>query len=163
MEQDAAILDTLVRVLELEGFVVERGASLQEGREVVQREVVDVIVVGEEFPDGNGLEFVATMRGLGFTAPILLMRTVGPGGFSLKAAEAGATAVLSKPFTLDELRLEIYRAIDATTAEFLAPAPAWGQLAKGRGDSPRSLAWMVLLCSLLMGLALVATFWAMGM
>lgn len=64
---------------------------------------VDVVVTDRGLPDMDGVEAVARMRELGFSGAVLV--TSGQVGEQHEAAcrEAGADAVLSKPFRLVEL------------------------------------------------------------
>ena len=162
LEQDAAILDSLMRILELDGFSVSKASSLQQGKEIAQSQVLDGMLVGEDFHDGDGIAFTQTVRGLGFSAPILLLRTVGGSSFSQKAAEAGATSVLTKPFTLEDLRTALSRALEASAGEIFSVGPSWGKPTRQGKDSSRSILWMGILASLLIGFALLITIWAFG-
>jgi DNA-binding response OmpR family regulator len=102
IEDDAAIRAMLDRGLRLAGHVPTMAADLAAGREL-WGDAFDLVLLDVMLPDGNGLELLAARRAAGDTTPTVLLTAREETQLRERAAEAGATAFLSKPFAYEEL------------------------------------------------------------
>jgi DNA-binding response OmpR family regulator len=110
VEDDTDLRQTIQWTLEDEGFVVETAGD---GREALERATLRkpslvVLDMGLPILDGNGV--AAGLRATyGETVTILTM--TADGHAADKAARIGAVGYLSKPFDLDDLINEVWKAL----------------------------------------------------
>jgi two-component system, OmpR family, response regulator len=98
---DDASIRLLCRInLELEGWTVREAASVAEARAEIADGKVDVVLLDVHVGSDNGVEFAEELR-RDFPHIAVAMLTGSIGTPTLD--EAFAEAVISKPFTLDEL------------------------------------------------------------
>jgi CheY-like chemotaxis protein len=103
VDDDPGILDVLEQALDAEGYRVEVASNGQEALERVAGWRPNIMLVDLMMPVMDGRQFVEAFRSrFGFAGtPVIILsaaRNVGE-----IAAELGVTAVVSKPFDLDEL------------------------------------------------------------
>jgi len=100
VDDDAAIR-FLCRVnLELDGWAVHEAASLEQARQTLAANPIDVVVLDVHVGADSGLDFIAEVRELNPGVPVVLL-TGSVGSPDLEGAVVDA--VISKPFTLDQL------------------------------------------------------------
>ena len=114
-EDDTELRSLLASMLRRDGFDVtdapdgtavrELARAIFEGR----AKSLDLVVMDVRMPGASGIELLGELRRAGFSAPIVLMTAFGDAKLHADANEAGASAVLDKPFDLDELRREVRR------------------------------------------------------
>ena len=100
VDDDAAIR-FLCRVnLELDGWAVDEAATLDQARETLAAGAIDIVVLDVHVGVESGLDFIAEIRERNPSVPVVLLTgSVGSPGLE----EVDADAVISKPFTLDQL------------------------------------------------------------
>jgi len=100
VDDDAAIR-FLCRVnLELDGWAVDEAATLDQARETLAAAAIDIVVLDVHVGVKSGLDFIAEIRERNPGVPVVLLTgSVGSPGLE----EVDADAVISKPFTLDQL------------------------------------------------------------
>jgi DNA-binding NtrC family response regulator len=100
VDDDSAIR-FLCRVnLELDGWSVVEAATIPAAREAIDDGDVGIVLLYVHVGSGNGVEFLGELRDSHPGLPVVLL-TGSAGSPSLEGAEADA--VISKPFTLDQL------------------------------------------------------------
>jgi DNA-binding response OmpR family regulator len=100
VDDDAAIR-FLCRVnLELDGWTVHEANAIEQARETLGSAPIDLVLLDVHVGVESGLEFIAEIRERTPGVPIVLL-TGSVGSPGLEAVDADA--VISKPFTLDEL------------------------------------------------------------
>ena len=100
VDDDSAIR-FLCRVnLELDGWSVVEAATIRQAREAIDDGDVGIVLLDVHVGSGNGVEFLAELRDSHPCLPVVLL-TGSVGSPSLEGADADA--VISKPFTLDQL------------------------------------------------------------
>jgi two-component system nitrogen regulation response regulator GlnG len=100
VDDDSAIR-FLCRVnLELDGWSVVEAASIPQAREAIDGGEVEIVLLDVHVGSGNGVEFLGELRDSHPGLPVVLL-TGSVGSPSLEGADADA--VISKPFTLDQL------------------------------------------------------------
>ncbi|MDE3226220.1 MAG: response regulator [Nitrospirota bacterium] len=111
--------DTAMRSLICDEFwdlglrIVEAG----DGDEALQRiteQTPDLIVTDLRMPAG-GLDYVARLRTVAPTCPIILMTAFGDPKVRAEALQAGVTAYFSKPVRMSELKAAVIDALDHKT------------------------------------------------
>lgn len=114
VDDDAAIR-FLCRVnLELDGWAVREAAAIQQARETMAATPVDIVLLDVHVGVDSGLDFIAEMRERNPGVPVVLLTgSVG----SPKLDGVDADAVISKPFTLDQLTGTLGRLVPQATPE----------------------------------------------
>jgi CheY-like chemotaxis protein len=117
-EDDPAMRALIASMLEQEGYEVVEACD---GHEVLSRlEAVRtqpplstppaLIVSDIRMPAYSGLDLLAILRCAACPVPVILITAFGDEETHAEARELGATAVLDKPFDLDDLRALVVRA-----------------------------------------------------
>ena len=100
VDDDSAIR-FLCRVnLELDGWSVVEAATIPQAREAIDDGDVRIVLLDVHVGSGNGVEFLGELRNSHPGLPVVLL-TGSVGSPTLE--DADADAVISKPFTLDQL------------------------------------------------------------
>lgn len=97
IDDDASIRMLCRLNLELDGWHVLEAGSLPQARERLAAEQVDVVVLDVHVGSGNGIEFMAELRGEHAGVKVALLTG------SDRVADAGSDAVILKPFTIHQL------------------------------------------------------------
>lgn len=118
IDDDAAMLDSLIFLLESAGFAARAYASATLFLADQSHGLGGCIVTDVRMPGLNGMELTRHLRGLGIQAPIVMITGHGDVPLAVEAMKAGVTDFLEKPFE-DEALL---RAIRAALAEPSAEA-----------------------------------------
>jgi DNA-binding NarL/FixJ family response regulator len=114
--------------------VVAHAGTLAEGISLLRRERPDVVVVDVSLPDGNGIELVRAARELSPAIGIVVLTMHGDDDTLLRALEAGASALVLKSATLDNVVDAVRR---AATAPEVFSAAGLGAAMRRRNDTDR--------------------------
>jgi DNA-binding NarL/FixJ family response regulator len=115
--------------------VVGEASSVAEGAEMVQTMQPDVMVVDVSMPDGNGLSLVRSARNRSARLGIVVLTMHNDDETLLEALDAGASALVLKSASADDVIAAVRRAAiapDAFTATGLAAA-----MRRRQTDKPR--------------------------
>src|ERR1700712_3118008 len=106
IDDDDLVLSFVTRALEIAGYVVSVAANGYEAMVLFRQFKPDGVITDLLMPERDGIETIMEIRRLAPTIPIVAIS----GGFNsmasiyLKTAEQlGADAVLSKPFSIEQL------------------------------------------------------------
>jgi DNA-binding response OmpR family regulator len=97
VDDDASIRMLCRLNLELEGWHVLEAGSLQQAREGLAAEQVEVVVLDVHIGSGNGIEFMGELRREHVGVKIALLTG------SDRVDDVGSDAVIPKPFTIQQL------------------------------------------------------------
>jgi DNA-binding response OmpR family regulator len=115
---DSDSIRLLCRVnLELESHTVLDAASLEGARRALAQEPVDVILLDVHVGPADGRDFLREVRE---SHPDVRVAMLTGSADSETVRAAGADAVLSKPFELDELRATVHALAEARRAAELS-------------------------------------------
>ncbi|HXI69625.1 MAG TPA: sigma-54 dependent transcriptional regulator [Verrucomicrobiae bacterium] len=114
VEDDAAIVTTLRRVLTDEGYEVAVEQAGDIGLARAKAEEFDVIITDLKLPGLNGLELVRELHATRPRLPILMMTAHGTTETAIEATQAGAYDYLLKPFEIPELLKLVEQAVTAS-------------------------------------------------
>lgn len=95
-----------VRYFIKEGYTVSEAASLSEAGETLLKQNFDAIVLDINLPDGNGIEFIDTIRAQDPIIPIIVITGAGDIQLAVKAMQKGADNFLTKP--IDNAALAVF-------------------------------------------------------
>lgn len=127
-EDEPEMADLLEAALRDEGLVVDRVASVEEGRAALSLARYRLIVLDRRLQDGDGLQL---LRDLGPSArpSVLVLSALDDAGERVVGLNAGADDYLGKPFDSDELRARIRAALRRGGPVGHAPPIRCGRLA----------------------------------
>ncbi|RFZ77476.1 DNA-binding response regulator [Lacrimispora amygdalina] len=100
VEDDAVILKTNRKALEIEGYRVLEAADLTAGRVQMEREIPDLIVLDILLPDGNGLRYCEELRSKS-GVPILFLSALNTKADLITGLQAGGDDYIPKPYDMD--------------------------------------------------------------
>jgi DNA-binding response OmpR family regulator len=110
-EDDADMRELLASVLRKDGYDVIEARDgwqllqyLATHTPAVDDSPVDLVISDIRMPGKNGLDVLAGLRFADSSTPVILITGFGDLQTHLEARRLGATAVLDKPFDLDQLR-----------------------------------------------------------
>lgn len=127
IEDDPALGTGLRAGLVTEGFAVDVVDSLFDAGAARSCNQYDLIVLDLGMPDGDGSEFLAQLRRMGHTVPVLILTARGSLLDRVENLNAGADDFLAKPFAFAELVARI-RALLRRPASALAPVLRVGNI-----------------------------------
>jgi response regulator RpfG family c-di-GMP phosphodiesterase len=130
VDDDAALRALLRTTFELVDIEVEEASSASAGLEVIRSRRPDAIVLDIRMPGMSGLDLCRRLKGDPNTASIAVVLLTGSeGGAQAGVEEAGADALMRKPFSPLELLAVVERLAGA-----LHPIPFRASKAKGEGE-----------------------------
>ena len=107
VDDDADIRDLIVGQLRQENYRLLAAASLSELRQTLRDDVVDLIVLDLNLPDGDGLMLCRELRAEGSDVQIIMVTARGSAIDRVLGLELGADDYLTKPFEPRELLVRI--------------------------------------------------------
>ncbi|MFN0168732.1 MAG: sigma-54-dependent transcriptional regulator [Bryobacteraceae bacterium] len=110
VEDDAAVRDTIVTCLEMEGYAVDAVASTGEAMECLGRLSYPIVISDIYIDDRTGLDVLDAARRRDPGCSVILMTARGTMETVMAATRGGAFDYLAKPFDLDRMLDAIKRA-----------------------------------------------------
>jgi DNA-binding response OmpR family regulator len=108
VEDEAKLLNILVRCLKGEGFVVDGVGSAEAAFEYVKSFHYDLIVLDLLLPDSPGTALLRRIRGERHAMPVLILTARSDIDSKAEGFSAGADDYLTKPFSLAELSMRAH-------------------------------------------------------
>ncbi len=113
VDDDPATLDLLREILSEEGCKVVTSASGEEALKVGERESFDLIISDMNLgPELNGLDVLRAYKSVQPQSEVILITAFGSLESAIEAVKAGAFDYISKPFKIDEVVLQVKRALE---------------------------------------------------
>jgi two-component system, NtrC family, response regulator AtoC len=109
VDDDRAFSSLAQAALTREGWPVRLARSLHEARRALEVEAPDVVVLDRRLPDGDGLDFLSTLRSQVPDVPVLMVTAHGDIQSAVDAIRAGAADYMAKPVELPDLVLRVRR------------------------------------------------------
>ena len=106
VEDDDALGRGICLALEGGGLRVTVCRTLAEGRRTLEDGAFDLLILDVNLPDGNGLDFLRTLR-RDHAAPVILLTANDPETDIVAGLELGADDYITKPFSLAVLRARV--------------------------------------------------------
>jgi len=145
VDDDAETLDLLREILGDEGYRVVTSASGEEALEIGKRELFDVIISDMRLGANlDGLDVLRTYKAIQPESEVILITAFGTMETAIEAVKAGAFDYISKPFKIDEVLLQVERALDnrqlvRENRSLKRQLGSQGQLSSLVGRSPKML------------------------
>ena len=113
VDDDPVTRDLLQEVLQEEGHKVVTSGSGEEALQIGKQELFDVIISDMKLgPDLSGLDVLRAYKSLQPESEVILITAFGSMETAIEAVKAGAFDYLSKPFKIDEVLLQVDRALN---------------------------------------------------
>ncbi|HBS58852.1 MAG TPA: DNA-binding response regulator [Firmicutes bacterium] len=103
VEDDSALREALVSVLQDEGYAVDETAAGDEGLYLAEQAIHDLLILDIMLPGMSGLQILKELRAQSFETPILLLTAKDSIADRVTGLETGADDYLVKPFAIPEL------------------------------------------------------------
>lgn len=115
VEDEPDLVHVMGLVLTRAGFEVRQEGAGQAARTLVREGGFDAVVMDRGLPDMDGLDAVRLLRSDGYLGPILVVSGFAGDEHVAASLDAGADAVLAKPFSLADLVDRVRLALDTVT------------------------------------------------
>ena len=103
VEDDAELAREVAMGLRGAGARVDHAGTAREGRRIVEREALDVLILDVMLPGESGFALCKSLREAGVQTPILMLTARDAVDDRVTGLDAGADDYLTKPFALQEL------------------------------------------------------------
>ncbi len=114
VDDDRETQDLLREVLTDEGFEVTTSGSGEEALKIGEQESFDVIISDMKLGPGlDGLDVLRAYKAVQPESEVILITAFGSMETAIEAVKAGAFDYLSKPFKIDEVVLQVRRALES--------------------------------------------------
>ncbi len=112
IDDEEDLCELLTLRLEHHGFRTSSEQTGRAGLEVLEREVVDVIIVDLRLENENGLDLLTTVRQRSLELPVIVLTAHGTIETAVEAMKRGAYGFLTKPFDDHELLQKLEHAVE---------------------------------------------------
>ncbi|WP_297055731.1 sigma-54 dependent transcriptional regulator [Thermosulfurimonas sp.] len=112
IDDDPGIRDAGFQVLSREGYEVELAGTAEEARRLISDYEFDVIVLDLKLPGAEGLELLREIKEEDPQAQVVVITAYGTVQVAVSAMKLGAADFLQKPFSPQELRLAVAKALE---------------------------------------------------
>ena len=103
IEDDDLVADALARGLGAAGFGVDRAGTVAAARVALESGTFDLILLDLGLPDGDGLQFLPSLRRAGHATPVFVLTARDALADRVEALDQGADDYLVKPFAIPEV------------------------------------------------------------
>jgi signal transduction histidine kinase len=112
IDDELGIREGCRRILEPRGYSVRLAQTLKEGRQKIQEENFDVILLDIMMPDGRGVDLIAPIREKDPETIAVVITGYATVELAVNAMKQGAYNFISKPFSADQLILTIQQGLE---------------------------------------------------
>jgi two-component system response regulator ResD len=117
VDDDADTCMLITDVLEEDGYEVRTCSSAEEALGIFRQEKFDLILSDIRMPEVTGLDLLRRIRRGGSHTKVILMTAYASVQTAVQAIRGEAFDYLVKPFSLNELRLQVRQALEARASE----------------------------------------------
>ncbi len=112
VDDDKLMSGALSSAIQSMGYEAQVAGTLKKGLEMAARGDFNVVILDVRLPDGNGLEALARFKECLSSPEVIILTGAGdPDGAEL-AIRSGAWSYITKPPTLNKIRLPVQRAVE---------------------------------------------------
>jgi signal transduction histidine kinase len=112
VDDEETVRVLLNRALEAEDRVITLAGSVSEALGHMNTTQFDLLLVDKNLPDGTGLDVIAKARNLGQKPEAIVITGYSDMDSAIKAVSMGVFRYVPKPFSLDNLKIDVHRAIE---------------------------------------------------
>ncbi|MDQ1350361.1 MAG: two-component system, NtrC family, response regulator PilR [Acidobacteriota bacterium] len=117
IDDDPSIRNMLAIVLKKSGFDVTCTESGKTALEKLKKESFDLVISDIKMPDISGIDLLKKIKVISPEIPVIMITAFASANDAVEAMKLGAEDYVTKPFSLDELKIIIDRAIYKTNIE----------------------------------------------
>ena len=108
VDDDAALRSSLREQLDLLGhYEITEAGTLAEAAQALTDEIVDLMILDVNLPDGDGREGCQRMRSQGYKGPVIMLTARDSDHDAVHGLESGANDYVTKPFRFNVLLARI--------------------------------------------------------
>jgi DNA-binding NtrC family response regulator len=112
IDDDKVMRDACYQILSRQGYRVEMASSARQGLALLEKSSFDAVLLDLVMPDVDGLETLKRIRAIDPESEVIIITGYGTIQSAVESIKAGAFHFLSKPFTPDDLRHLVGRALE---------------------------------------------------
>lgn len=112
IDDEEQLRKLLSRIISLEGFTVEEAGTLKTGMELLRLKAIDVVLCDVRLPDGNGVEFVKTIKSKYPLVEVISLTAYGNIPDGVQAIKNGGFDYITKGNDNDRIIPLLYQAYD---------------------------------------------------
>jgi DNA-binding NtrC family response regulator len=112
IDDDKVMRDACQQILTRQGYRVEMAGNARQGLTLLEKVSFDAILLDLVMPDLDGLETLKKIRAIDPESEVIIITGYGTIQSAVESIKAGAFHFLSKPFTPDDLRHLVGRALE---------------------------------------------------
>jgi DNA-binding NtrC family response regulator len=112
VEDNEDLCQTLADILRKEGNKVRTALTGEHALGVIQKDIVDLVLLDIKLPDLNGIRILQTVKEADPDILVIMITAITDAKPAIDAMKMGAYDYLMKPFELDELKLVVAKALE---------------------------------------------------
>lgn len=112
VDDEASVLYTLEAILKPEGYQIVRASSAEEAYQLFQLESFDLVITDLTMPGESGMTLLEKLIAVRPDILVIMITAYGSEAVAVEAMKRGAYDYMPKPFSNDELRLTVRRALE---------------------------------------------------
>ncbi len=117
VDDEAEVRESLVTLLEVEGFEAEAAGSAEAGLDRIENRIFDLVLLDVALPDRPGLEVLEQIQARDPNLPVVMITAYASVENAVAAMRAGARDYLTKPWDNEKLVAEIRNTVSARRLE----------------------------------------------
>lgn len=114
VDDSKPILTMMKSLLEEEGYKVSLALSAQEAFLIMEKQILDLIIMDIRMPQMDGLDALLEIKKRDPKLSVIMMTAYGTTQTAIEAMKRGAYDYVTKPFKTDELKVLIRKATEAS-------------------------------------------------
>ncbi len=118
IDDDEAIQDSCSQILQKEGYQTNVAGSGEEGLRRFKKELFHVVLLDLKMPGMDGMQVLAQIKEESPETPVIIVTGYASVGSAVEAMKQGAFEYLTKPFTPEELRINVNKALKSRKVFF---------------------------------------------
>lgn len=112
VEDTIDLCQALADVMRKQGHKAKTAFSGSDAFEIMQREVIDLVLLDINLPDANGIDLLSRFKEYDPEILVIMITALTDAQPAIEAMKKGAYDYLLKPFELDELKLIVAKALE---------------------------------------------------
>lgn len=117
VDDETSMTEMLSLFFREQGYEVRTASSVEQARSELSSTSFDLVLCDILMPDGNGLELLKSIKRTTPSTAVIMMTAYTSSRSAVEAMKLGAYNYISKPFNLDELKIQAASALEKTGLE----------------------------------------------
>jgi CheY-like chemotaxis protein len=112
IDNDEDVRTTIVDIVEALGYRCLEASSARTAFEVLDKEIVDLILLDIKMPNVHGHQFLGVMRQRGYVTPVMVISGYLQKDVIKQVTGLGVVSVLAKPIRIKRFSEELLKALE---------------------------------------------------